>query len=149
LIRIGTPSLALPEDSDNRIHTFRKSQKKNLRSTPSHNPLLSDRTKDEDADADVAVAMAMVVEDLLQKNVNTVSTTNFVSIVANPDISLSIVPNCPITGLVPVSNHKVADLWSDKLIPFQKKGWRNYCSKTKAKLISLPLINLNHWSNSI
>jgi len=114
---------------------------------PSHDPLLSDRTKDEDVD--VAVAVAMVVEDSLQKNANIILTTNFVSIVANLDISLSIVPNYPITDLVPVSDHKVADRPSDKSIPFQKKGWRNCYSKMKANLISLLLINLNHWSNSI
>jgi len=113
---------------------------------PSHDPLLSGRTEDEDAD--VAVAMAMVVEDSLRKNANTVSTTNFVSIVANPDISLSIVPNYPITDLVPVSDHKAADRPSDKSIPFQKKGWRNCHSKIKVNLISLLLINSNHWSNS-
>jgi len=147
LIKIGAPSLALQEDSDDRIHTFGKSRKKNLRSMLFHDPLLSDRTGDKDAD--VAVAVAKVVEDLLRKNANTVSTINFVSIVANLDISLSIVPNYPITDLVPVSNHKAADLPSDKSIPFQKKGWRNCHSKTKAKLILLPSINSNHWSNSI
>jgi len=78
--------LALPEDSDDRIHAFGKSWKKNPRSMPSHDPLLLDRTEDEDVDVDVA----MVVEDLLQKNANTASTTNFVSIVANPDILLSV-----------------------------------------------------------
>jgi len=142
-IRIGAPSRALPEDSDDRIHTFGKSWKKNLRSMPSHNLPLSDRTGDEDTD------MAVVVEDLLQKNANTVLTTNFVSIVANPDISLSIILNYPITGLVPVSDHKAVDLPSDRSIPFQKKGWRNCHSKTKANLILLPLTNSNHWSNSI
>jgi len=146
-IGIGTPSLALLEDSDNRIHTFGKSQKKNLRSMPSHDPLPLDRTKDEDTDTDVDVAM--VVEGLLRKNANTVSTTNFVSIAANPDILLSIVPNCPITSLVLAFDHKAADLLSDKSIPFQKKGWRNCHSKMKAKLILPPLINSNHWSNSI
>ena len=69
-IRIGAPLLALLEDSDNRIHAFGKSWKKNLRSTPSHNPRLSDRTKEEDADADVDVATVM--EDSLQKNTSTV-----------------------------------------------------------------------------
>jgi len=117
-IGIGAPLLALLEDSDNRIHAFGKSWKKNLRSMPSHDPLLSDRTEDEDADVD----MAMVMEGLLQKNANTISTTNFVSIAANPDILLSIVLNCPITGLVPAFNRKAADLPSDKSIPFQKKG---------------------------
>jgi len=143
LIRIGAPLLALLEDSDDRICAFGRSQKKNLKSMPSHDPLLSDRTEDEDVD------MAMVMEDSLRKNANTVSTTNFVSIVANLDISLSIVPNYPTTDLVPVSDHKAVDLLSDKLIPFQKKGWRNCHSKRKAKSISLPLINSNHWSNSI
>jgi len=142
-IRIGAPLLALLEDSDDRIHTSRKSWKKNPRSMPSHDPLLSDRTKDKDMD------MAVVVEDSLQKNTNTMSTTNFVSIVANPDISLSIVPNYPITNLVPVSDHKAADCPSDKSIPFQKKEWRNCHLKKKVKLISLPLINSNYWSNSI
>jgi len=166
-IGIGAPSLALLEDSDDRIHAFGKSRKKNLRSMPSHDPLLSDRTEDKDADADmeedenadadmeededadVDMEEAAVVEDLPQKNANTVSTTNSVSIVANPDTSLSIVPNCPITGLVPVFDHKAADLLSDKSIPPQKKGWRNCHSKIKVELISLPLINLSHWSNSI
>jgi len=111
---------------------------------PSHNPLLSDRTKDKDA----ARAVAVVVEDSLWKNANTMLTTNFVSIVANPDISLSTVPHCQTLNLVPVSDHKAADLLSNKSIPFQKKGWRN-CHLKKAKLISLLLINSNHWSNSI
>jgi len=146
-IRIGAPSLALQEDSDDRIHAFRKSQKKNLRSMPSHDPLLLDRTKEEDVDADMA--MAMVVEDSLRKNTNAVSTITSVSIVAYPDTSLSIVPPYQILNLVPVSNYKAADLPSNKSIPFQKKGWRNCHLKTKAKLISLPSINLNHWSNSI
>jgi len=144
LIRIGAPSLALLEDSNDRIRAFGKSQKKNLRSMPSHNPLLSDRTEDEDMD----MAVAVVVEDSLWKNANIILTTNFVSIVANPDISLSIVLNYPITNLVPVSDHKVADQPSDKSSPFQKKGWRNCHLKTKANLISLLLINSNHWSNS-
>jgi len=139
--------LALLEDSDDRIRTFGKSQKKNLRSMPSHDPLLLDRT--EDKDADEAVAVAVVVEDSLRKNTNIVLTTNFVSIVANPDILLSIVPNYPITNLVPVSGHKAADCLSNKSIPFQKKGWRNCHLKMKANLISLPLINSNHWLNSI
>jgi len=147
LIRIGAPSLVLLEDSDDRIHTFGKSQKKNLRSMPSHDPLLSDRTEDEDADA--AVAVAVVVEDLLQKNANTVSTITSVSTVAFLDTSLSTVPHCQIHNLVPVSNHKAADRLSNKSIPFQKKGWRNCHSKMKANLISLLLINSNHWSNSI
>jgi len=108
---------------------------------PSHDPLLSDRTKDDDADA--AMAMAMVVEDSLWKSANVISTITSVSIVAYPDILLSIVPHCQTLDLVPVSDHKAADLLSDKSIPFQKKGWRN-CHSKKAKLISLPLINSNH-----
>jgi len=147
LIRIGTPSLALLEDSNDGIHAFGKSRKKNLRSMPSHNPLLSDRTEDEDTD--VAMAVAVVVEDSLRKNTNAVSTITSASTAAYPDTSLSTVPHCQIHNLVPVSNHKAADHPSNKLIPFQKKGWRNYHSKMKANLISLPLINLNPWSNSI
>jgi len=146
-IRIGASSLALLEDSDDRICAFGKSWKKNLRSMPSHNPLLLDRTKDKDADMDVD--MAVVMEDSLRKNANAVLTITSVSIVAYPDTSLSTVPHCQILDLVPVSDHKAADLPSDKLIPFQKKGWRNCHSKMKAKLISLLLINSNHWSNSI
>jgi len=114
---------------------------------PSHDPLLSDRT--EDKDADVAMAVAVVVEDSLWKNANAVLTITSVSIVAYPDTSLSTVPHCQIHDLVPVSDHKAVDRPSDKSIPFQKKGWRNCHSKRKAKLILLPLINLNHWSNSI
>jgi len=146
LIGIGAPLLALLEDSNDRIHAFRKSQKKNLRSMPSHNPLLSDRTEEEDADADMD--MATVVEDSLQKNASAVSTITSVSTVAYLDTSLSIVPHCQILDLVPVSDHKAADLPSDKSIPFQKKGWRNCHLKMKAKLILLLLINSNHWSNS-
>ena len=146
-IRIGAPSLVLLEDSDDRIHAFRKSWKKNLRSMPFHDPLLLDRTGEEDVDADAEEAA--VVGGSPQKNANTILTTNFVSIVANLDISLSIVPNCPITNLVPVSEHKAADPLSNKSNPFQKKGWRNCHLKMKAKLILLPLINSNHWSNSI
>ena len=93
--------------------------------------------------------VAMVVEDSLWKNTNAVSTITSVSIVAYPDTSLSTIPHCQIHNLVPVSDHKAADLPSNKSIPFQKKGWRNCHSKTKAKLISLLLINSNHWSNSI
>jgi len=147
LIGIGAPLLALLEDSNTGIHTSGKSWKKNPRSMPSHNPLLSDRTEDEDAD--VAVAMVVVVEDSLRKSVNTALTINFVSIAAHLDISPPIVPPYPILDLVPISDHKAADCLSDKSIPFQKKGWRNCHSKTKANLISLPLTNLNHWSNSI
>jgi len=112
---------------------------------PSHDPLLSDRTKDEDVDTDVAA----VIEDSLRKNANVVSTINSVSIVAYPDTSLSIVPHCQILNLVLAFDHKAADLWSDKLIPFQKKGWRNCRLKMKVNLILLPLTNSNHWSNSI
>jgi len=83
---------------------------------PSHDPLLSDRTKDKDVDT--AVAVAMVVEDSLWKNASTVSTITSVSTVAYLDISLSIVLHCQILDLVPVSDHKAADLPSDKLIPF-------------------------------
>jgi len=139
--------LALLEDSDDRIHASGKSWKKNLRSMPFHDPLLSDRTKEEDVDTDMD--MAAVVEDSLWKNTDAISTITSVSIVAYPDTSLSTVPHCQIHNLVPVSDHKAADLLSDKSTPFQKKGWRNCHSKKKAKLISLPLINLNQWSNSI
>jgi len=114
---------------------------------PSHNPLPSDRTKDKDAD--MAVAMAVVVEDSLRKNANAISTITFVSIVVYPDISPSTVLHCQILDPVPVSDHKAVDLLSDKSIPFQKKGWRNCHSKTKAKSILLLLTNSNHWSNSI
>jgi len=145
LIRIGALLLVLLEDSNDRIHAFGKSWKKNLRSMPSHDPLLLDRTEDEDVD----VAVAMVMEGLLWKNANTVLTITSVSIVAYPDTSLSIVPHCQIFDQVPVSDHKAADLLSNKLIPFQKKGWRNCHLTTKAKLISHLLINSNHWSNSI
>jgi len=147
LIEIGAPLLDLLEDSNDGIHTFGKSWKKNLRSMLSHDPLLSDRT--EDKDADVAEAVAVVVEDSLRKSANTVSTITSVSIAAYPDTSLLIVPHCQIHDLVPVSDHKAADRLSDKSIPFQKKGWRNCHLKTKAELTSLPLINSNHWSNSI
>jgi len=73
-IRIGTPSLVLLEDSNVEIHAFGKSWKKDLRSMPSHNPLLSDRTEDEDMD------VAMVTEDSLRKNASAVSTIISVSI---------------------------------------------------------------------
>jgi len=114
---------------------------------PSHDPLLSDRT--EDKDADMAVAVAVVVEDSLRKNASVVLTITSVSIAAYPDTSLLTVPHCQIHDLVPVSDHKAADHLSDKSIPFQKKGWRNCHLKMKANLISLPLTNSNHWSNSI
>jgi len=135
-IKIGTLLLAPLEDSDDRIHIFGKSQKKNLRSMPSHDPLLSDRTEDKDADADVD--MATVVEDSLWKNANAALTTTSVSTVAYPDISLSIVPPYQILDLVLAFNHKAADLLSDESIPFQKKGWRNCHLKMKANLILLP-----------
>jgi len=112
---------------------------------PSHDPLLSDRTEDKDADVD----MAMVMEDSLQKNANAVSTITFVSIAVYLDTSPPIVLPYPILDLVPTSDHKAADHLSDKLIPFQKKGWKNCHLKMKANLISLPLTNSNHWSNSI
>ena len=113
-IETGVPLLALLGASDNRTHIFKKSWKKNLRSTLYHNLLLLGRTKDENMDADVA--------DSPQNNGNIASITNSASIVANPDISLSIVPNCQTTNLVPAFNHRTADLPSDKSIPFQKKG---------------------------
>jgi len=114
---------------------------------PSHNPLLSDRT--EDKDTDMGVEEAMVMEDSLWKNASATLTTTFVFTVAYPDISLSIVLLYQILDLVPAFSHKAADLLSDKLIPFQKKGWRNCHSKTKANLILPPSTNLNYWSNSI
>jgi len=43
----------------------------------SHDPLLSDRTKDKDTD--MAVAVAVVVEDLPRKNASAVSTITSVS----------------------------------------------------------------------
>jgi len=76
-IGIGTPLLALLEDSNDEIHAFGKSRKKNLRSMLSHDLRLSDRT--EDKDADVAVAVAVVVEDSPQKNTSAVSTITSVS----------------------------------------------------------------------
>jgi len=146
-IRIGALLLAPLEDSDDRIHAFGKSQKKNLRSMPSYDPLLSDRTEDKDTDTDTEGAT--VVEGSLQKNASTASTTTSVSTVAYPDISLSIVPLYRILDLVPAFNYKAMDLPSNKSIPFQKKGWRNCHSKMKANLILPPSTNLNHWSNSI
>jgi len=114
---------------------------------PSHDPLLSDRTEDEDTD--MAKAVAVVVEDSPQKNASAVSTITCASIAVYLDISPPIVPPYPILNLVPISDHKAVDHLSDKLIPFQRKGWRNCHLKMKANLISLPLINSNHWSNSI
>jgi len=104
--------LVLLEDSNVGIHAFGKSRKKNLRSMPSHDPLLSDRTEDEDAD------VAVVVEDSLRKNANAASIITSVSIVAYPDTSLSTVPHCQIHDLVPVSDHKAADRLSNKSTPF-------------------------------
>jgi len=147
LIRIGTPLLALLEDSDDRIHAFGKSWKKNLRSMPSYDPLLSDRTKDKDADVDAEEAA--VVEDSPWKNASTASTTTFVFTAAYLDISPSIVLLCQILDQAPAFDHKAADLPFDKSIPFQKKEWRNFHLKMKAKLISPLSTNLNHWSNSI
>jgi len=64
----------------------------------SHDPLLSDRTKDEDTDT--AEAVAVVKEDSLQKNANAISTIISVSIAVHPDILLPIVPPYPILDLV-------------------------------------------------
>jgi len=114
---------------------------------PSHDPLLSDRTKDKNAD--MAMVTAMVREGSPWKNTSAALTTISVSTVAYPDILLSIAPLYQILDLVPVFDHKAADLPSNKSIPFQKKGWRNCHLKMKAKLTSLPLTNLSHWSNSI
>jgi len=94
---------------------------------PSHDPLLSDRTEDKDAD------MAVVVEDSPQKNANTALTITFVSTALYLDILRPIVPPYPILDLAPILGHKAADYRSDKSIPFQKKGWRNCHSKTKAE----------------
>jgi len=113
---------------------------------PSHDLLLSDRTKDKDVDTDTEEAV--VVEDSLRNNTSSTSITTSVSTVANLDTLLSIVLNCQIINLVLAFNHKAADLPSDKSIPFQKKGWRNFHSKMKAKLILPPLTNLNYWSRS-
>jgi len=146
-IKIGALLLAPLEDSDDRIHTFRKSQKKNLRLMPSHDPLLSDRTEDKDVDVDAEEAVVM--EDSLRKNTSAASTTTSISTVAYPDILLSIAPLYQILDLVPAFDHKVADLPSDKSIPFQKKGWRNCHLKMKANLILPPSTNSNHWSRSI
>jgi len=145
-IRIGAPLLALLEDSDNRTHAFKKSQKKNLRSMLSHDPLHLDRTKDKDVDVDVEEAM--VVEDSLWNNASSALTTTSASTVANLDTSLSIVLNCQIINLVLAFDHKAADLPSDKSIPFQKKGWKNFHLKMKAKLILPLLTSLNHWLRS-
>jgi len=78
-----------------------------------------------------------------QNNDNIALITNSASIVANPDISLSIVPNCQTTNLVPAFDHRIADLPFDRSIPFQKKGWINFHSKMKAELTLPPLIILN------
>ena len=66
--------------------------------------------------------MAVVMEDSLWKSTNAVSTITSVSIMAYPDTSLSIVPHYQTLDPVPVSDCKAVDRWSDKLIPFQKKG---------------------------
>jgi len=87
---------------------------------PSHDPLLSDRTEDEDAVVDAEEAV--VIEDSLWKNASAALTTTSVSTMAYPDILLSIVPLYRILDLVPAFDHKAADLPSNKLIPFQKKG---------------------------
>jgi len=97
----------------------------------SHDPLLLDRTKDKDVDTDAEEAM--VVEDSLQNNESSASITTSISTVANPDISLSIVPNCQIIDLVLAFDHKAADLLSNKSIPFQKKGWTNFHLKMKVE----------------
>jgi len=146
-IRIGAPLPALLEDSDDRIHAFRKSRKKNLRSMPSHDPLLLDRTKDEDMDVDAE--KAAVMEDSPQKNASATSTTTFVFTAAYLDILPSIVPPCQILDQAPAFDHKAVDLLFDRSIPFQKKGWRNCHLKMKVNLILPPSTNLNHWSNSI
>jgi len=111
-----------------------------------HNLLLLDRTEDEDADADTEEATVM--EDSLQKNASATSTTTSVFTMAYLDISPSIVLLCQILNLVLAFDYKAADLLSNKLIPFQKKGWRNFHLKMKAKLILPPSTNLNHWSRS-
>jgi len=115
-IRTGIPLLALPGVSEDRIHASEKPWKKNLRSMPSRDLLLSDRTKDKDVDADTEEAM--VVEDSLQNNTSSTSTTTSVFTVAYLDILPSIVLLCQILDLVPAFDHKAADLPSDKLIPF-------------------------------
>jgi len=143
-IKTGVPLLALLGVLEDRIHASKKSQKKNPRSMHSHNPLLSDRTEDKNADMEEA----MVVDDSLQNNASSALTTTFASIVVYLDTLLSIVLNYQIIDLVLAFDHKAADLPSDKLIPFQKKGCRNSCSKMKAKLILPLLTNLNHWSRS-
>ena len=65
--------LGLLEDSNTGIHAFRKSWKKNPRSMPFHDPLLSDRTEDEDAD------VAVAVEDSPRKNESAILTITSVS----------------------------------------------------------------------
>ena len=79
--------LALLEDSDDRIHTSEKSQKKNLRSMSSHNPLLLDRTEDKVTDADEDAEEAADVADLPQKNDNIALITTSACTVAKEDIS--------------------------------------------------------------
>jgi len=65
------------EDSNDEIHAFGKSWKKNQRSMLSHDLRLSDRT--EDKDADVAVVVATIVEGSPRKNASAVSTITSVS----------------------------------------------------------------------
>jgi len=142
-IRTGALSLALLGASDDRTHTFRKSQKKNLRSMLYYDPLLSDKTKAEDEDADTEEAVDEA--DLLWNNESIASITTSASTAANLDTSLSIVWNCQTTNLVLAFDHRAADLPSNRSIPFQKKGWTNFHSKMKAELISPLSTNLNHW----
>jgi len=104
-----------------------------------HNLLLLDRTEDEDEDVD-AEEIADVA-DLPWNNESSASITTSASTVANLDISLSIVPNCQTTNLVPTFNHRTVDLPSDKSIPFQKKGWTNFHLKMKVEL-TLPLLTI-------
>jgi len=134
-IRTGIPLLALLGASDNRTHTFGKSQKKNLRSMLYHNPLLLDRTKDKNEDMDAEEVAD--VADSPQNNESSASITTSASTVANQDILLSIVLNYQTTDLVPAFDHRTVDLPSDRLIPFQKKGWTNFHSKIKVELTSL------------
>jgi len=146
-IRTGIPLLALLGVLDDRTCAFRKSQKKNLRSTLYHNLLCLDRTKDEVEVADMEEVTDMA--DLPWNNENSTSITTSASTVANLDILPSIVLNCQTTDLVPAFDHRTADLLSDRLIPFQKKGWTNFYLKMKAELTSPLLTSLNHWSRSI
>jgi len=146
-IRTGIPLLALLGVSDDRTHAFRKSWKKNLRSMLYHDLLYLDRTEDKVKVTDVEEVVD--VADLPWNNENSASITTSASTVANLDISPSIVLNCQTTDLVPAFDHRTADLPSNRLIPFQKKGWTNFHSKTKVELTSPLLTSLNHWSRSI